>query len=134
MINLKQLLEYYQAKYRLDDQHELAIQPNNNANIEILLYGSFQDLEKSIITGFRMNGYYADDLDSEIDESIYFELTKAVIEGDYRYKLLKKTLLDKIVGGNIYLDIGRKEQPLVKDFRCINQGALKNLYKNGKIG
>jgi hypothetical protein len=138
MVNLQALVDHYLLDLVLtkDEKTELTIRPQQaNRGLEMVLYGSFDSdpLSGCSLTAFRVAGFMEDALDEDIDESLYFNMAKAILEGDYSYDMKTAKWMDKIWGGAVYLNIGLKDESLVKDFRCVNQKGMKKMYAQGQL-
>jgi len=88
-------------------------------------------MESVELVGIQVDGFIEDVPDNMIDEDLYFEMAKALLEGHYKYELKSLRLRDKFTRGAVYLNIWSKERKLLDNYRCEEQARMKELLRRG---
>ena len=141
MINLKELFDKYDTEVTRTEgeETELTIKPEKGTTgLEIIAYGSFDrdPLDRCMLTGLRFPGFIEDtpeDPEYAIDSAYRKRILEALLAGAYRYEMKRASKLDVIQGGAVYVTVGSGDEPLVADYRCVNQAGTKAAYRSGGL-
>ena len=133
MRNLKELLDQYQCTYTLDEVvgGQLNVRPLSSG-LSMSIYGSFakDDLSRCELYSVQVDGYSEEVTESSSNEERVYDLIVAILDGNYRYELKKKSFWDKLWGGSVYLTIG---QNIVREFHCHEQKKLRKRLNQGDL-
>lgn len=134
MKSITQILDRYECIYSVDTDiaGQLNIRPLG-PGMPLAVYGSFakDSIENARLYSVQFDGFVEDSSDEQNEERVY-AIICAVLNGDYKYQIRKKTLLDKVKGGSVYLTIGARGE-LIKDYYCVEQSSMKKRLKNGSL-
>lgn len=138
MKKLQTLINQYEAQYKKDlALPELEVFPTEgNPGLSMWLIGTFPEnnLDQSTITYFSIIGLWFDLVKiDETEENFFFDLMRAVFEGEFEYIIHKRNLIEKLLGGIAYLNIGTPDASLISNFKCVDQSRVKRLIRNGKL-
>jgi hypothetical protein len=139
MKNLKLLLDKYRCivLYKKDvDPAMIEIESEDGLGIEVVVYGSFEKdgLDNAKLTYVALPGFAPDTVNEDVESDFYYDLVKAILEGDYSYGLKKITLWDKLTGGAIYFSAtDGNGNSLLTDYRCADQHNLKELLHDSSL-
>ena len=127
-VDIYHILNEYETKISISSPNEMYVSPRSgDPGLPFMVQGNFAQLESTEIVAVSFDGYVQDVADQDIEPEFNLKIIRALLEGNFSYRLVKRNLWDKLAGGTVYLNVGPADNLIISNYRCVSQSYMKDL-------